>query len=690
MFGNARFGNNRNFGNNNFGNNGFLNSNLGNNNFRDGGFLPKVTFGGRSAADYADDTRPSGWLVMNLEDPYLVFEAEMDEDKSTYLDSGESTTADRRDLSPSVGISANGSFYHPNFLLFDVVLEQGITKGNRKITTTSGGTTEEDRDFHLQRYIGNLRFLSEKPLSLSLYGSSSQDRRDFDKFRSTTYRSEIYGSKLTYRSEHLPWILSYDTRSNEAINKDRPSIREEDRLSFQITNKRGDDRDKTVLRLNYTDTSQEEFQLSNFQSETFRAALSDEEYWGLHGRTRLLSDISYETQDYADNETSYIKAGSSLSHRHDRALHSAASYRMDNRETESTQLDRHFASYELNHQLYESLNSTFNMEAEFTSTKGDGFSQDYWRAGPGIFENYTKTLPADSRLRVDLGLRVQQEKQDNQGSTVRIENERIRMRDGQSHLLRKPNVQPGTIQVTDQSGSELFFEGLDYRVIQRGSFTEIQRVFAGRIPEGSVVLVDYSADAEASDNVTSSDVKTGFDLQLRGGLLNFYGDYRKVNNSGGQSLSFQDTDTLSLGTKVSYGIAEAGAEFSMHDSSSTEYEQVRFFQRLTWRVSENNYLSLDGSQSTSEYKGRDEKQDIEMYNVSYQTTPTRNLSVTLSGGYYQEDGLDFDRNLTSGELALDYRVGKVTLDGAMRYEKEEKTGEEREKKLVEVKMRRDF
>lgn len=626
-------------------------------------------------------------IKLELSDPYLEFELEQDDERTTPTGGSESRD-ERLDLTPSLGLGLDGFIYHPYFLSFDMNLEQGVTWGERVITTEDGKRTEE-RDFELGRYFASVQLFSEKPGSLTLRASETQNRQDFDRFRTITYDSTAYGARFNYRSQTLPWFVTYDNHVDDVIDQDRPTYREEDRMTAQFTNKR-EGNDKTQLKLTYIDTFRQEQDLEPYEGTSLAADLTDQEYWGADDEIRLLSGLRFDGQDNNYVESTSILLEQQLDIQHRENLSSDYEYGLEERDNQDSDVSWYTAEAGVNHRLFESLTSRGLVEAESYESTGIDFSSDFTRIGPGFEETYTKKLPAESRVTIDLSGKFYQEDLTSAGNTISIVNEKHRIVDGRPAILDFPNVTPGSVRVKSADSSQVFIEGLDYRVIQAGNFTEVQRIFAGEIPNGSTVLVDYSAEGDQSARTRSRDIDSGFELEWLDGLLTFYADYRNRAYDSTEAARFENYQSRGMGLKSAYRIFEVGVDTSYVDSDSTTYEQLRYYQRINYRPVDDVFLGFEASQGTTDYSNPEQTQEINSYYAIVQYNPVNMLSLSLQGGRYEEVGLGFDRLLDTAEFRVDVFLGKLTLYTSYRHETEELIGSDKQRDLLYLKARRDF
>jgi hypothetical protein len=72
------------------------------------------------------------WLKMRIEQPFLALEIESDDQKSSSGPMGTTVTDETLNFTPSFGFNMAGSIFHPYFLEYDFLMEQGFTQGDRE------------------------------------------------------------------------------------------------------------------------------------------------------------------------------------------------------------------------------------------------------------------------------------------------------------------------------------------------------------------------------------------------------------------------------------------------------------------------------------------------------------------------------------------------------------------------------
>ena len=242
----------------------------------------------------------------------------------------------------------------------------------------------------------------------------------------------------------------------------------------------------------------------------------------------------------------------------------------------------HAGKIALRHQLYESLTTTPDIHGTFSRSTGPDSSLDTASYGPGLDEEYAKRLGSWWAALLGNAVEYDQQHYNSQGQSQSILDEPHTLTDGVVTLLNRPLVDVSTIRVTDSAHTIVYVENLDYVVIQQGDRTQIQRVFVGTIPNGSTVLVSYSAASLPSANYQTLSDQLLIRLDLYDGLLGLYGRLRELKNYGGSSLVLENINDKVAGVDVTKRWVRAGAEYEDLDSNISPYHAARLFEDFTF------------------------------------------------------------------------------------------------------------
>jgi len=610
-------------------------------------------------------------LRLRIDDPVLILEVEGESRERTTKPSGGISEADELIFDGAIGLTWDGSIYHPYLLDLWLYTEVGFTRRDAEIRTDAGTPQDRDQDDQLQRYDGRLNILKKKPYATTLLGL----RYDFDRRPDFFFRQRVIGERYGIRSGYRsgPWPVEVAvSHSDENTTGSRVTDRQQDTLYLSTSNHR-DNNSRT--RISYT--LDDIHNVENFRVtqdgpvQNFR--LSDISYFGRDRLSRLLSNVTAFDRDSTPVPSRSLTWRERLSLRHQPHLRSDYEYMFGYRETGPSENNIHQILASLQHQLYESLTSTGDIDVYVTRDRSNGNEASTDRYRGGFNEQYRKQLADWGRLSAGLGVWLWHTDREVSGGLRQIIDERVRLASGQVTFLQEPFVDESSVRVTDTSATIQYIRGLDYILIERGDFTEIQRVIGGTIPDGAVVLVDYVVQSQPSGSYWTVENRSFFRLSYLNDLLSLYGRIEIIDNQGGESLVLADVSRRLLGVETKMRWLRAGAEYERNASDVLPFEGIRLFQNFSLKASRNSLLSLDFTQRWIDY---DEHEDSEVW--------------SLEGGYLKERRVGFDRDRWAGRTDLEFRMGKTIIRAGYEYEDDDLRQELREEHRFWVRLRRYF
>lgn len=623
-------------------------------------------------------------LEIHLQRARLSFEAEGN--RVHTRPSGDEPASDDNisDWTPALGLEFEGSIYHPKLVQFDIATENGITWGKRHIDDGIGPAEDDDRRFVLQRYHADATVLRDKPYSLHLFGSKNREERDYDQFNRFDVDTETYGAALRGIGPRWNWNVRYAHDDEQVANPDRPSTFRDDTVSVDAGYRRGN---ASETRLHYYDQTfhRQDDGTPAYYGVQRTLSVVDEANYSTNRDDRLQSLLTVSDLDENLMDSQSLTFREDWRHRVQPRLWNGASYQYDRREIDGVRNDLQNGEIYLEHRLDKTLASRADVQGE----RGDGDADTFTRVGPGLGEAFTQRLSPWSRLNIDVAGRWDHITRSTPGGAATIVGEDVRLDDNRPSFLAHPNVRPGSVAVTAEQRTRRFVEGIDYRLISRGTITEIQRVFGGAIPNGTTVQVDYAADDGGSETLDRLTRRTGAELDLYDRLLFLYAEQRAADSLGGDSGVYQDYDDTVVGLKNRWSWLELGVEHVEHSAETFGYDGVNYYADL-FRNGEYTTAKLHAGRSMLDYRNQDDTLDTRSYTAMLGWMPRRDWSLQAFAGQYKEHTLNGDRTLRTLEPRLLYRYKRLSVDATYRYEQEELTDRTYERRYFLVRIIRDL
>jgi hypothetical protein len=630
---------------------------------------------GWAAAAHADIIAQPQALDIRVSDGFWRLDLE-DRRESNRNKNTDLTFDDRESwISPVLGFQVDGSVYHPNLLDFDLFTELGYRWSDKldEQRAVAGEDTRGSETTALQRYNGNLRFLKEKPYAVTLFGNRYDGDRDDDFYNITKVRGDRYGVTSGYSEGPFPVTVTASRWKEDVSDPVRPTDYREDRLEVRAYNQRTSG-GRTTLEYTLQDYTRREPPTVTDEGVRNSVDFFDLRTFNTVNKLSLRSYVRYDQLSQSPRPSDGLTIREHFTNQHTSRWRSDYDYLLSRQKLNQSQTDNQQAQAALTHKLYDSLTSTFDVDGRYTSNDSPGSSLDTTRFGGGFLERYTKKLSTWGLLNVDAGLHVHHEERDSSGGTQTIIDEPHTLTDGDVTFLNVPQADPASIVVTDSSGTITYARVFDYTISRQGASTSIRRVPGGRIPNGSLVLVDYTAQSQPSASFDAVESKFGLRLNLLDRALAVYFRYHDISNFGGEDLVLQDLHDLTVGVESSWRALRVGAEYERYRSNLSPFRTTRLFQSLQFNPGLKSSISFDCRQAWTTFDDTDDKRQLYSFLARYRGRVTRTLAVNLEGGAHIEHGQgegEIDQDLLTARASIDYWVGQMVLNAGYEYEYED-------------------
>jgi hypothetical protein len=661
------------------------------------------------------------WSKLRITEISVGGYAEGQFDQNDFKNSGTSVTHERVFVGPALGLNAVGSIYHPNLLTY-YLNSDGAFGWSRDSFSSPGSSSTRDEWEYLGRIGATVDFLQNKPLHASAFGNYDHTFRDNDFFNRVTVESWRSGARTSLQLGNWNFGLDYMHRDETSsspfpftqvvtvtnvvggtnvvtvrTNKqtlDQKIIARDDTVAFVARNERF----SGGTALNYSWSRYTRADAGRLgEGNDHSVSIGDNERFGALEKYKLNTSASYFRRDSSAETSDEVTANLNFNAEHRPHLSSFYDLNYDYFTTGDFDSDSYTGQAALQHQLYESLTSTLLLRGSQFDTSDPTTQTSTTRYGGGFTEVYTKRLSDTARLRLSNALLIDHTDQhiDSQ-NVLSIKNERHSFSEGgvalDSFFLNMPNVIPSSVVITDEHDSQPpFLENFDYRVIPNGSRTLIERLTGSRIATNAVVFVDYEAEPTPSGSYET--VTEAFEIRLEfwQSLLGVYGRVNLSLNNAPSSLRIQNVRAYTVGSDLNWLWLRAGAEYTIYDSSLSEYRSARLFQSLTFRPDAASTFGVEFSEAWIDYTSAHRQEEDFQCITRYHRGLTHHLALDADAGISLRRGSGVDQTLATVRPALKYVVGKTTVDTGYDYEYELfLNNEERQKHMFFVRLKRNF
>ena len=172
---------------------------------------------------------------------------------------------------------------------------------------------------------------------------------------------------------------------------------------------------------------------------------------------------------------------------------------------------------------------------------------------------------------------------------VAVVSERYQVGPSRSFILRQPDVVATTVLLTGEAGGVRYVEGVDYLLVESGSFLQVLILTTGRIQEGSIVLASYRYLTRESPSVDA--VRGSYHLSAQRGALQFAhsGIFRSAVHSASSTGQPDFNDFGNRRTELSL---QTSSPFGYVALRASEASQVRHTGGSASRLRDRN-LTFD-------------------------------------------------------------------------------------------------
>lgn len=554
-------------------------------------------------------------------------------------------------LSGNLELNTSSYIWHPNFLRLELGGEFNPgTEQRDYLISPDHAEVRTQSKIDIRGYL-----FSAKSMNISgqyNYGRSFANRENLNSVKS---QNKVWGLSYSYGNKILPLRINYlnskwdqrETETDRTYKNEQTTLNLRTSKSFGI----GDNSELRISRMtNYrVDQNDHVINLTNDD-----IVLTNTLHFDKQKRYLLRSSISNMDRQGTINQQRF-RIIEQASFKLPLRLMLSGNYNYSNINYEQLNYRNNNISVNLGHQLYSSLKTHLNYD--YFSSNQQSYNMYDTKIGTNL--NYTKKIPT-GRLTILYSYRRQLQSQNHKAQFINIIDERHTLNDGEIALLDNPNVITASILVKDPSGVIIYQENFDYVLIDRGNYHEIQRIPGGQIINGSIVLVNYSAEQVGSFKYVSNYNNFSVRVNLFRNLLDLY--YTHTNR---KYVEIESTNLVTLnpfmrhsfGTRINVSFISGGIEYEDYISTRVPYKKLHYFVRMNTWVGKKMIFSLNGSLTDLLYNQINSEQIYAgVYgNIIYKIQGISSIKMDL--GY---------RTQTGEQINLDLFTAKMEYNSAWR------------------------
>jgi len=541
--------------------------------------------------------------------------------------------------------------WHPSLMLLDIDLEYQPGAGSYEYLVIP------DRSETVTAEQGRIQatFFDQRPVTVGFFSGINHAYSNRELLTNIeTFKTDL-GGLFSFRNRVLPLTLRYtqeDWRQKELeIGREFKNNRQ----MFQAeTNKSFGGRDSHQLMFSH----------SNHQREYGNADIIDNTITDINLRDRILFNKN-QSSSLHSFVWYYHQVGSQDFDRFQiyenlilqlpsqfRLLGHYQYSRYDQQFYDSRQNN---AGGQIEHRLFLSLRS--HLFYDYSELRQTQFNETLHTSGIGF--NYRKKIPA-GMLILDYELRRRSQVHNSLSQQRQIVNEEQRLEDGQTVILNYPYVEVNTVIVYDDTRTIIYQLNIDYFLISRGDFLEIQRLPGGQIANGTTVYIDYVSNQQDSHQFNSFNNNFRIHTSFFNNILELYfryfdQDYDNVLTTNNLILNYISQNVY--GIKSTIAFISGGIEFDNFRATIVPYESKRYFINFSQQFFRKWNLILSANYRDYLLIQENEKQKFTDISGRLIYSFWRQSRLTLEGGYRVQDGRDIDLDLRTfrAEFSTLYR-----------------------------------
>jgi hypothetical protein len=505
----------------------------------------------------------------------------------------------------SIEVLGAGWWYHPNLLTF----KYGIEPEWRQRATDATHGLDRNDDLNFFGYFLDADILREKPQSLELY--LTQRRNTFDSSISPSNDTDTTAGRLTWRLKEYAVPTNVSIARLDTHTRNLYDTREASD-SLRIDSKHEVDRSLTSLIAEYIDQDRD---VNTAESTVERLLINARNRFQLRDNADLHSAASYRDSTLTSETRSVVNRQTVLSERlyltHSDTLRSNYEVRLENRKQDEFQIDTLLGRLMLQHQLYENLESTLELESRQDDTS-DGQID---RLEGDLDFRYTRRIPG-GRLNLFNGYRYRLEDNDIDAVISQVVNEVVVTNGTEPQFLNREAIDVDSIIVKDETAAVVYVEGIDYVIVQVGTSVAIQPSLLGGIGDSQKLLVDYAFAAQAPHKIGRTGVRLGGSIRLWNALRLFYSYARTKDDlkSGIRPSTLADDTVQRVGAEFKWAWSTTFVEYLDQDTVRVPFDRLRIMQTISFQPAPNLSFGFSAGYSDTNFK-EESGSDTEGYDV---------------------------------------------------------------------------
>ncbi|MFC2136898.1 hypothetical protein ACFLTE_01860 [Bacteroidota bacterium] len=551
-----------------------------------------------------------------------------------------------------IDLKSKSYFWHPNFLILDINTVYNPETRQEEFLVIPDRSEART----IQKLNIGATFLNQKIISLYTFVNFDQNYINYENLSNVKSKSQSYGGNFSFNNKILPLSFYYNQRkwdqkeilTGRTFNFDQNTFQSRASKSFFS-------KDKHEIKYTRNEYFRQDANLFQTRNTIDKIDLTNNIYFDKKKNYNFNSRISNMNREGFSDFTRF-QVNERLNFKFPKKFNFSSYYIYSDIRQEMQNQKQQLLNGMLKHKLYESLETILNVE--YNTINHTSFQETNNKSG--IHLKYTKKIPLNGRLKLSYRYLNHNRNMENDPTGLQILNEEYVLNDDIITLLNSANVNIETVLVKDETGTTIYQENLDYVLIERNEYLEIQRFPGGQIPNGATVYIDYITTMEGSYHYDAINRNFNVGVSLFNQMIEVYykntiNDYKDLDITDLVILNYITQNIY--GSRVKISFVSCGIEYSDYNSSILPYKLIRYYLHLQKRFGEKFLISLNGNIRDYNFTRNDRSQifsDLSgkiAYQINYST------KINFDAGYRKQKGeqIDLDLITTRGEITKIYR-----------------------------------
>jgi hypothetical protein len=612
-------------------------------------------------------------------------------DEQSFSTSGVKVQQDTRPtFQEEYRINTRSYVYHPNMLTMDVGGSFLLDQSRYETLTSENSNNEELLSFNAQ-----LDFLNKKPYPVSLFYDKQNPSVTTGLGGRFIQENIKYGINLALLQPITPVRVSLNAyrQTSQGEGFDQLTDDELEHMNLRLYRAYGSgDHAQLSYQINNRDSrsGSPNLPIQSRQTNTTSTYFDSKNLFGNQRQVQLASNISYSTQDEFPKRRE-LRANPVVNWRHSQKLNSFYRFNYTDSKEETIQINNKNFTSGIG---YSSQRYSGSMDIHGEDSNATGI--DFQNTGFNVQLSHNRPV-ALGELKLSYSGSVDYRDQNSESALFDIFGEQHELSGTTAMTLSREFIDSSSIVVSNAGRTQIYVDGLDYRILLIGAQTQIQRLAAGNILDAQTVLVDYSYQTGGSfkyDLINNS-------LQLNWNPSRYYELYIRYRDSqqnlsdGNPSVQLNSVTRVTYGASVDKpmlnGIKLGGEAYTVdHEEDINPFTQQNYDAYIDLPLPRLTNLRLSARRQLIDNQNSIEDVNLTGYILRLRSRPWLRTRLSYESSYENDTGGSLEQLLKIQRLQLNWTYRQLSLSADAHYSAEEQGVVKRERWAIKLNLRRTF